>query len=250
MSKEIRVVGNWKMNKKVGETLSFIQSLPPLLKVAYLAIPYTAIYAACAQKIPLLAIGAQNMHDDPFGPYTGEISGEMLRDIGAEFVILGHSERRHYFNETNDFINRKIKHALVTNLVPILCIGETALERDNNQTLEVLTKQLSESLFEIESAHLEAMMIAYEPVWAIGTGKPATAQMAQKTHFELRKLINQQWGPQVAEKIYILYGGSISADNIADFVKQPDIDGVLVGGASLNSASFTQLLQIVGNIKT
>lgn len=249
MSKEIRIVANWKMHKTIPEAVDFIKRFPPLLSVLSIAAPATALYACSMAKQPMMSFGAQNIHYESDGPFTGEISAAMAADAGADFVILGHSERRHLFNETNDMINKKIKRALLNNLLVILCIGETLTEREEGKTHDVLKTQLLESLYEIDSKLFDKIMIAYEPVWAIGTGHAATAQMAQETHFNLRKLIDEKWGPEIAEQMYILHGGSIKPENVQELVVQPDLDGVLIGGASLDPNTLNQIIQNAGNIK-
>ena len=249
MSKEVRIVANWKMNKTIEQATDFISKLPETIEVISIATPSTAIYACAQNKPPLLSLGAQNIHSETHGPFTGEISAEMAKDAGAEFVILGHSERRHIFGETNDFVNKKVKQALLTGLQVILCIGETLAERSAEQTTEVLKKQLLESLFELSEQQLSQISVAYEPVWAIGTGQPATAQMAQETHFILRNFIKEKWGQLASENMFILHGGSIKPENIAELTSQPDIDGVLVGGAALDPSTFSQLIQNAGNNK-
>lgn len=249
MSKEVRVVANWKMNKTIKESIEFIQQLDHLIQVISIAAPSTALHSCSQNKPPMVSLGAQNIHFESHGPFTGEISAEMVKDAGAEFVILGHSERRYLFHEDNEFINKKIKHALLSDLQVILCIGENHTERESEQTDEVLKKQLFESLFELTEEQVSQVTIAYEPVWAIGTDLPATPQMAQETHSMLRKLIFEKWGQEMAEKIYILHGGSIKPDNIEELIMQPDIDGVLIGGASLQIDSFLQIIQKAGKYK-
>ena len=249
MSKKARIVANWKMNMTIGGAKDFISKLPDSIEIISVAMPFTALYACAQEKLPLLSLGAQNIHSDTNGPFTGEVSAEMVKEAGAEFVILGHSERRHIFKETNAFINKKVKQALLSGLQVILCIGETLSERSEDKTEEVLKAQLLESLFEISKEQLSQIAIAYEPVWAIGTGEPSTAQMAQETHYMLRALIKEKWGQAASEDIFILHGGSVKPDNVSEFVSQSDIDGALVGGASLDPSSFTQIIQNAGNIK-
>lgn len=241
------ITGNWKMYKTIPEATAFIQELIPLVKKAtvqvYLAVPFTALRAAadCAKKSPIV-IGAQNMHDATEGAFTGEIAGRMLKDAGARFVILGHSERRRLFKESNAFINRKVKRALAEGLQPVVCIGETLEEREANQTEEVLSRQLLESLADVTDEQLEQLMIAYEPVWAIGSDRPATPEIAQEVQAQCRKKMAQQWGKAVAEKIVIQYGGSVNPENAHALLKQPDIDGLLIGGASLSVATFSEII--------
>ncbi|MBS0622112.1 MAG: triose-phosphate isomerase [Verrucomicrobia bacterium] len=232
------IAGNWKMYKTVAEAADFVKKLAPLVAASQpevlLAVPYTAIRSARdAAQGSKVQIGAQNMNDAREGAFTGEISASMLLDAGAQFVVLGHSERRHIFGESNQFINRKVKRALKEGLRVILCVGESSQEREADQTEEVLRKQLEESLSGIEEK--QRLIVAYEPVWAIGTGRSASAEIAQQTHFFLRSLLG--------EEVWMLYGGSVKPDNVAEFLSQPDIDGVLVGGASLDPESFAKIVQ-------
>lgn len=233
------IIGNWKMYKTAAEAREFILKLLPLIKdisrPVFLAVPFTALASSVeAAKGSQIIIGAQNMHDAPEGAFTGEISAGMLKEIGAEFVILGHSERRQFFHETNEWINRKVKRALKEKLKAILCIGESAQQREDGKTREVLSHQLKESLQGLTERERESLVVAYEPVWAIGTGKTATPDMAQETHAFCRTLLSK--------KIPILYGGSVKPENIVDLMKEPDIDGALVGGASLNVDSFAKII--------
>lgn len=251
MSKEVRVVANWKMHKTIPQAIDFIKKLPELKTTLSIAVPYTMIHA-CAkfpEKQPLLCIGAQNMHYEIDGPYTGEVSSKQILDAGAEFVLLGHSERRHFFNETNEFVNKKVRQALLNNLVVILCIGETLTEREQGKTIDILEEQLLKGLNEVDPNLLGKVMIAYEPVWAIGTGEAATPQMAQEAHFNLRKIMTDKWGEKISDQMYLLHGGSIKPENIEELTSQQDIDGVLVGGASLTSETFNEIIQKAGSIK-
>lgn len=195
-----------------------------------------------------IALGAQNMSSHPSGAFTGEISSEMLRHLFCNYVILGHSERRTYFNETNLFINQKILLALESNLKPVLCIGETADQRRTNQTFDVLKNQLIESLDNVSSEKAHNVIIAYEPVWAIGTGEVASPELAQEAHFGVRGILKDLFGASASNKIRILYGGSMKPSNAADLMRQPDIDGGLIGGASLESKSFAQLVELGLNL--
>lgn len=246
MAKRFIVIGNWKMNKTQEQALEFARSLPPLIAPNYLAVPFTCLQLLCDLDIPMLKIGAQNVHPHQEGAFTGEISPPMVKSTGAQFVLVGHSERRHFFHESNEFVNKKIKACLLEDLVPVLCLGESAMDREEGHVEDVLKKQLFESLFEVESQSFSKLMIAYEPIWAIGTGKPATAQAVQEVHFLLRKLIREKWGSSAAEAIFILYGGSVTADTMKNLIKQPDIDGVLVGGASLKVETYSQIIHSVG----
>jgi triosephosphate isomerase (TIM) len=242
------IAGNWKMFKTGREAREFVHALakavPESSRRIYLSVPFTALAEAAqaAQGSPIL-IGAQNMHDQVEGAFTGEISARMLKEAGAEFVLLGHSERRQHFGETNAFIHRKLQRALSENLIPILCIGETLAEREQNVTQRVLSRQLEECLRGLDAHALARVIIAYEPVWAIGTGRTATPAIAQEVHRHIRQFLLHSSGNKAAESVCLLYGGSVKADNIADLMKEPDIDGALVGGASLDVASFVQIIQ-------
>lgn len=247
MKRKLILAGNWKMFKTRGEAKAFVHELAPRIQHAackiFIAPPFTAIAAAVssAQGSPIV-IGAQNMHDAVDGAFTGEISAGMLQEAGAQFVILGHSERRHLFHESNAFINRKVKRALEAGLLPILCIGETQGERDEGMTEEVLAKQLSEGLQGVDS---DKLILAYEPVWAIGTGKVATPELAQEAHGFCRKWLEKHRRKQLAELVPILYGGSVKPETIAQLCEMPDIDGALVGGAALDVNSFERMANLL-----
>lgn len=241
------IVGNWKMNKTIAETVDFIASFIPLMKNSaaqiLLAVPYTAIRSAAESALDTdIFIGAQNVSDAEEGPFTGEISASMLIEAGAQFVIIGHSERRRLFHEDNQLVNRKVLHSLKDDLYPIVCVGETLKEREAGKTHEILQQQIEESLKGLSKEQMEFLMIAYEPVWAIGTGKSATPEIAQEAMLYCRELIAKSWGQAVAEKIVILYGGSINVENAGVLLEQKDIDGLLVGGASLNVETFGQIV--------
>lgn len=229
------IVGNWKMYKTVQEAASFVQGLlaAHLDKKIYLAVPFTAI-AECASlaKETHIVIGAQNMNDAEEGAYTGEIAGIMLKEAGAQFVLLGHSERRKYFKETDAFINKKVLRALQDGLLPILCIGESLEQNASHQTQEVLKTQLENGLKDVQGD----FVIAYEPIWAIGTGQHATPSQANETQGFIREFLKN-------DKIPILYGGSVNPQNVADLTQEPNIDGVLVGGASLSLDSLIKIVQ-------
>jgi triosephosphate isomerase len=241
------IIGNWKMYKTIEEAVSFVNKLAPEIKeskaAVYLAVPYTAIKSVVeAVKGTSIVVGGQNMNDATQGAFTGEIAVRMLLDLGAHFVLLGHSERRRFFHEDDAFINRKVDRALTDGLQPILCVGETAEERDQGKTEEVLTRQLKECLNNIDPSRIDSLMIAYEPVWAIGTGKIATTEQAQAMHQFCRHWIQETYGPQASAQLKILYGGSVTPENAAEMLKQADIDGLLVGGASLSVESFSQII--------
>lgn len=250
MSRKILIVGNWKMHMSASETRAFIQDLTLKIKgmtsSVYLAPPFTSIEAgARAAKGSSLLIGAQNMSPFLQGAYTGEISSRMLKEAGACFVILGHSERRQIFKEDHELIALKVKAAIEAELKPIVCIGETEEERVAHQTKQVLDQQLWEALKALTSDQLKKIILAYEPVWAIGTGKTATAEVAQETHLLCRTFLLEKWGREVAQNIPILYGGSVKPENIKELIQKPDIDGALIGGASLKVDSFAQIIHNV-----
>ncbi len=244
------IAGNWKMNKNIHETASLINELKERLKDfrnevdVVICPPYTSLVVAKSLiKDSLIKLGAQNMSHYDDGAYTGEVSAKMLTAIGCEFVILGHSERRQYFRETDELINAKIKKALSAGLTPIVCIGETLEERESGITDKIITTQLKGVLHELTSSEVEKLVIAYEPVWAIGTGKNATPEQANQVHKLIRKLIGQIYFWALAEKIIIQYGGSMNAQNASSLLSQSDIDGGLIGGASLKSDAFMAIIQ-------
>jgi len=244
------IAGNWKMFKDVNESTELINGLASKLAAlpkgvnAIVCPPFTSL--ALAQKLlegSPIAIGAQNMYTEDEGAFTGEISPKMLKAVGCKYVILGHSERRQYFKESNEFINKKAKKAIASGLIPIICVGETLEEREKNITDQVVTVQVKGCLKEIPAAEVENLIIAYEPVWAIGTGKVATPQQAQDVHQLIRKLIGQMYSWATAEKVILQYGGSVKPDNAKELLHQPDIDGALVGGACLKADSFAAIVQ-------
>ncbi len=241
------IAGNWKMYKTGQEARDFVRSLSLEMgrvpRRILLAVPYTAIEQAVdAAKNSTIVIGAQNMHDHREGAFTGEISGPMLKAVGAKFVLVGHSERRTHCGETNGFIHRKVMRALEEQLIPVLCIGESLSEREEMITQRVLSRQLEECLESVTADQLAHLIIAYEPVWAIGTGKTATPEMAQEAHQWIRQFVRNRWGKQASDALPIIYGGSVKPDNIKSLMAQDDIDGALVGGASLDVTSFLQLI--------
>ncbi|HYE88184.1 MAG TPA: triose-phosphate isomerase [Vicinamibacterales bacterium] len=242
------VAGNFKMFKTVAETVAYVNELRALTKdvpgvdVA-IAPPFTSLAAAVqAAGGSAIAIAAQNMHWERDGAFTGEISAVMIRECGARHVIIGHSERRTLFGETNDSVNKKTHAALAAGLVPIVCIGETLDQRDRNETLAVLDRQIKEGLDRITGEQLSAMVLAYEPVWAIGTGRNATPAQAGEAHHHIRQRLKQWFGLDASERCRVLYGGSVKPDNIAKLIAEPDVDGALVGGASLDPKSFFAII--------
>lgn len=254
MSREIYVVGNWKMYKTAREAADYIEELDPQIKHCkarvYLAVPFTSIAPASrVAKKSSVVIGAQNMNDAREGAFTGEIAGIMLVEAGAEFVLLGHSERRRFFGETNALIRQKVIRALQDGLQPILCIGEDLEQRESHQTEKVLKEQIEECLKEIPEEEAAKILLAYEPVWAIGTGKTATPSIAEKAHAFCRKCIEKLFSPTLAEKMPILYGGSVKPETTAELVAEKDIDGVLVGGASLDPQTFSKIVLNCESVK-
>lgn len=248
--RRIIIAGNWKMNKDIHETASLINELKERLKEfrdevdVVICPPFTSLVIAQSLiKDSPIRLGAQNMsqHDD--GAYTGEVSAKMLKATGCEFVILGHSERRQYFKESDELVDQKIKKALSIGLTPIVCIGETLEEREAGITDKIITTQIKGVLKELTSSEVDKLVIAYEPVWAIGTGKNATPGQANQVHKLIRKLIGQMYSWALAEKIIIQYGGSMNAQNASSLLSQSDIDGGLIGGASLKSDSFMAIVQ-------
>jgi triosephosphate isomerase len=237
------------MFKTVAETVSYVRDLRVLIKDVTnvdiaIAPPFTSIAAAVAAATDSpIAIAAQNLHWEREGAFTGEISATMVRETGARYAIVGHSERRTLFSETNDAVNKKTHAAITAGLVPIVCIGETLDQRDRNETMAVLDRQIKESLDRVTGEQLSGMVIAYEPVWAIGTGRNATPAQAGEAHFHIRQRLKQWFGLDAAERCRVLYGGSVKPDNIGKLIAEPDVDGALVGGASLDPKSFFAIIQ-------
>jgi triosephosphate isomerase len=242
------IAGNWKMYKSVPEAVEAAGKLVELVADAddvevMIAPPFTAL-APVAQTLKgtPIALAGQNLHWENEGAFTGEVSAAMLKSAGCSHVIIGHSERRQYFGETDESVNSKIKAALNAELVPVFCIGETESEREAGKTFSVLDKQVKEGLEGLLSDQLGRLVIAYEPVWAIGTGKTATSDQAQEVHHFLRQLIAKQYGNELANAIRILYGGSVKPDNVSELMSMADVDGALVGGASLDPLTFSKLV--------
>lgn len=247
MRKKI-IAANWKMNMTAAEAASFMEDFQIEMKeidgVEIVIIPpFTALpkLSKILGSISGVTLGAQNMWHEASGAFTGEISAPMLREFFTRYVVLGHSERRAIFGETDEIVNRKIKTAHAASLRPILCIGETLAERDANQHHEVLARQLKGSLAGIGPEEMLDTVIAYEPVWAIGTGRTATPEQAQEAHAFIRKTLGEMFDATTASKIRIQYGGSVKPDNAKELLHQPDIDGALVGGASLDPRSFAKI---------
>lgn len=241
------IAGNWKMNMLPNEAINFIDKLTPLVKETknevILCVPYTDLfYALLTAQGTNIKIGAQNMHFEESGAYTGEVSGKMLKSIGVEYVIIGHSERRQYFNETDETVNKKIKAAFANDLKPIVCVGETLEQREANQTQEIITKQTELALQGLTEEQVKNTIIAYEPIWAIGTGKTATSEDANNSIKAIRKEIEKNYGKEVAEEVIIQYGGSVKSQNAKELFTTSDIDGGLVGGASLKVEEFSKIV--------
>ena len=248
-SRKFLIAGNWKMNKTAADgavlVKDIVAAVGPQTEVDVVVCPpFTALESVSkALDGSAIKLGAQNMHPKASGAYTGEISAEMLRGLFASYVILGHSERRQYFAETDAFINEKVQAALKNVLKPILCIGETLAEREGGRTLEVVKTQLEGGLAGVDAAGAVNVVLAYEPVWAIGTGKVATTEQAQEVHAFIRGWLATRFDKTVAGKMRILYGGSMKPSNAPELLKQEDIDGGLIGGASLEAPSFIELIK-------
>ena len=246
------IAGNWKMNKTSADAVQLVKDIVATVGKDHgvevvVCPPFTALESvAHVIEGSAVKLGAQNMHPEPGGAYTGEVSAAMLRGLFASYVILGHSERRTYFKETDAFINQKVLAALKSQLKPILCVGETLQEREAGETLKVIQTQVERDLAGVAPEVATNVVIAYEPVWAIGTGKVATTDQAQVAHAFIRGLLTKLFGDAVAQKVRILYGGSMKPANAADLLAQPDIDGGLIGGASLEARSFLELINAAG----
>jgi len=243
------IAGHWKMYKTQSEAtetakqlIRYVGAVTDIdMMIAPTFIALTAVFAAI--KNSPVALGAQNLYWEDEGAYTGEISAPMLKSAGCQYCIIGHSERRQYFGETDETVNKKIKAAIKAGLQPVFCVGETEKEREAGQTLSILDKQVKKGLEGLVSEQLDPLIIAYEPVWAIGTGKTATDDQAQEVHRFIRSLVKNNFGQALSDSIRILYGGSVKPDNIANLMAMPDIDGALVGGASLSAESFSQIIK-------
>ena len=243
------IAGNWKMNMLPNEAIDFIEELTPLVSdtknEVILCVPYTDLfYSLLNVQGTNIKIGAQNMHWEEKGAYTGEISAQMLKSIGVEYVIIGHSERRQYFNETDETVNKKIKAAFENGLKPIVCVGETLEQRDEGTTIDIITNQTKLALEGLTDEQVANTIIAYEPIWAIGTGKTATAEDANNAIKSIRKQIEKDFGKTISENIIILYGGSVKSENCSELFSMSDIDGGLVGGASLKVDEFAKIVSI------
>jgi len=246
------IAGNWKMFKTVAETVTHAKALRALVKditdvEIVVAPPFTAVHAASdALRGSNVLVAAQDLHWEREGAFTGEVSAPMIKEAGAALVIIGHSERRTLFGETDATVNRKIGAAFASDLAPIVCVGETLDQRERNETLEVLDRQLKNGLDGVTAAQLGHLVLAYEPVWAIGTGRNATPAQAGEAHAHIRQRLRQWFGADAADVCRVIYGGSVKPENIRDLVAQPDVDGALVGGASLDVRGFFDIVRNAG----
>jgi triosephosphate isomerase len=242
------IAGNWKMNKTNSEAVDLARGLVKLVGEIHsprvvICPPFTALSdVSRILKGSAIFLGGQNIYHKESGAYTGEIAASMLLTLGVAYVILGHSERREYFSESDEIVNAKVKLALKTGLIPIVCVGEKLAERENGLTEEVVGKQIDGSLSGLSAEEMKKSVVAYEPVWAIGTGKTATPEQAQDVHLFIRRRLEKKHG-KIADSVSILYGGSVNDENAASLLKQPDIDGALVGGASLKADQFAKIIQ-------
>jgi triosephosphate isomerase len=242
------IAGNWKMFKTVAEAAAFVTDLRAAVKNArgvqvVVGPPFTAIHAAAqAARGSNIEVSAQDLHWEKQGAFTGEISATMIKEAGATYVIVGHSERRQLFGETDAIVNRKVQSAIAQALTPIMCIGETLDERERSETLAVLDRQIKGGLDGVTAEQVAALVIAYEPVWAIGTGRNATAAQAGEAHAHIRMRLRQWFGGDTADKCRVIYGGSVKPDNIRELIAEPEVDGALVGGASLEVKGFAEIV--------
>jgi triosephosphate isomerase len=242
------IAGNWKMYKSVADAVKYVKELRGLVKDVegveiVVAPPFTALHSAAeAARNSNVGVAAQDLYWEREGAFTGEVSGPMIREAGAEYVIIGHSERRTYFGETDASVNRKVAAAFAGGLTAIVCIGETLDQRERNETFEVLDRQIKQGFDGLTAEQLAQLVIAYEPVWAIGTGRNATPAQAGEAHAHIRSRLRQWFGADAADHCHVIYGGSVKPDNIRELVAQRDVDGALVGGASLDVRSFFQIV--------
>lgn len=245
------IAGNWKMYKTIPEALDLVRgikySIPSPGEVAVVVAPsFTALSAVANEcRESYIGVAAQNIHFADEGAFTGEVSGAFVKDIGCEWTLIGHSERRQYFGETDETVNKKIVSALKHGLLPIVCVGETLAERQAGETFNVISRQIGNGLPNFDSAQSRRLVIAYEPVWAIGTGRNATPEQAEEVHAFIRKFLAEMFGAEISEAIRILYGGSVKPENAREILNQPNVDGALVGGASLKVEDFVQIIRAV-----
>ena len=243
------IAGNWKMFKTRDEALQFVYAVankvPAIEKIdSVICAQFTVLRCLVKRQGPNLRVGAQNMHFADEGAFTGEVSASMLKSIDVSYVIIGHSERRAMFNETDEAINKKLHKAFENDLVPILCVGESLADREAGRTEEVIKRQLELDLVGLSAEDVKNLVIAYEPIWAIGTGRTATSEVANETCGFIRRYIAEAYGDDIADSIRIQYGGSVNVKNIGELMSMPHIDGALIGGASLKSEDFLQMINI------
>lgn len=249
MARKPIVIGNWKMNGTIEETLKLVTEINHKLESpeidVVVAPPFTALYSAYVmlQEMPTLKLGAQNMHWESEGAYTGEVSGAFLKDISCDYVIVGHSERRQMFGETDDTVNKKMIAAVSQELIPILCIGETREQRSTGKTESILENQLKKALNNIPMSEAKNIVVAYEPVWAIGSGETPTDKQIDEAAYFIRNVLGRLYDSPTANTIRVLYGGSVTPDNAGIFFRLPQIDGFLVGGASLFAEKFLKIIE-------
>lgn len=241
------IAGNWKMHKTIDEALELVNQIKDEVSKTDVEVVVCCPFIALSEVKKALAgsnlkLGAQNMHWENEGAFTGEISAKMLRSIGVDYVIIGHSERRQYFNETDEIVNKKVIKALETGLKPIVCVGETLEERESNETFDVIKKQILAAFENVEGMDMAKVVVAYEPIWAIGTGKTASSTEANEVISYIRSLIEEKYGVDVSEKVRIQYGGSVKGSNATEIMNERDIDGALVGGASLKADEFLEIV--------
>jgi len=249
VSRKPVIAGNWKLNKTIREAIDLVTQLKRLITDCEdIDVVVCPVYTALSEVSEILlessiGLGAQDLYWEEKGAFTGEVSGSLIKDAGANYVIIGHSERRQFFHETHETVNKKTKAALKNALIPIVCVGEMLSEREAGKTFTVIGEQLKGAFAGFEKEEMKKLIVAYEPVWAIGTGKVATPDQAQEVHAFIRKEIEKVFGAEVASGLRIQYGGSVKPDNIAELMKQPDIDGALVGGASLDAKGFADIVK-------
>ncbi|MFA7677083.1 MAG: triose-phosphate isomerase [Candidatus Omnitrophota bacterium] len=247
--RQVFIAGNWKLNKSIKEAIELVTELKrDLIDIETADIVVCPVFTALSDVSDVIIdsnikLGAQDVYWQESGAFTGEVSSTLLKDAGCTYVIIGHSERRKYFFETDETVNKKIKAAQNAELIPIVCVGETLEERESGKTMEVIKGQLQGSLQSLDNQSLQTLVIAYEPVWAIGTGKTATSSQAQEVHGFIRNWLAERCNTQVSQEIRILYGGSVKPSNIKELIQEPDIDGALVGGASLERETFSQIVK-------
>ncbi len=249
MRKKI-IAGNWKMNKSFDDAMALTSEVVNMINDEYkgraltvLIPPFLYVNSVSRMVKGNIFSGAQNCHQEVSGAFTGEVSAAMIKSCGAEYVIIGHSERRQYFGETNALLAKKVSAVLANNLTAIYCCGETLEERESNKHFDVLKSQISGGLFHLTNEQMQHIVVAYEPVWAIGTGKTASTAQAQEVHAFIRNLLKEKFGTSVSDDVTIQYGGSVKADNAVELFSAPDIDGALVGGAALQSRSFVDIVK-------